>query len=973
MNKLQTLLSACIAGIVVAAGQPLLEISEFGNPKPAVSESLRGDGQKISGSHWECQVQKSSGPVTTWRLRFTSDRHDDPVRLQLRFVSPLDFSPSVFWDGQKERQIEKLPLVRKNHLDAFPLAAADDGKRGRAVGFAPSTILSRFQRSLTDDGLELRTRIVADDRRVQEIDIAEYDFSPEFGWRNAVEDYYNAFPAWFSPTPGVDKRIYGVSGYLMGAHVSRPFELHSARATQIGWEWTYAPWYESGNWFPTGEGWQGETNLFWDYYKHREGKQVTREEYYDAVKREIHYGNKVAAMFYYILVKDIHESVSGKHPEATQGMSGLHSLPSNQGKTLSTFAPGSPLFDYLKKQLKQVVDHFEVSGFSFDMANCSYGFKTRSQLEYALGRSWDDDGDIYTSDAVAPIPFADYVHTLKRDGKTMGTIFNAALSDFSPFPFFHCDGAIMEGFPHANVEIVLPLRLTLGRKPFSFWHGNRRHAGINEWRVAGNPAKKAELSRGLEQYHLLKSYELGAQFMAWSTSNPFFQPHIPVVQALSEAGYHPVYAVKDAGPLWAGRFGDGTDTILTFGNPKRETVSRKVRVVNRYLGGGKYGFVPRSGKLVQRFGNGETELEITLAPKEVLALRTVQVSGPIREVTVSVAPKEISFQADGDFDFVLPNRDFDGYRLKFGMEKYFSGKCAKNVTLKQIPPFADFTGRIAAVEMMSEENAPAIEAGQGSDTQIAAETLSFYRPYIAACWERFQAVRTHAPGLLDGDLAKPDLVVTAPGKGKPGKKICLGIPADFPGFTPPADWQGPFLAMPDADTLWIGGSTPEEVRKATFVYFDMLDRYQNLHVRVNFRRPAGWGGRAKFVDGDGQKYLRMEGDPEQKNNQFYYAFCRMPSVKGGDKITFRVSCKLEKLTAGKFQIGVYEFSDPNAMKSIRFQSVDVPVASDWQTISKTITLHPNTQTTRFYFLGRGAGKGDTLLVRSLEFELPQQK
>ena len=153
----------------------------------------------------------------------------------------------------------------------------------------------------------------------------------------------------------------------------------------------------------------------------------------------------------------------------------------------------------------------------------------------------------------------------------------------------------------------------------------------------------------------------------------------------------------------------------------------------------------------------------------------------------------------------------------------------------------------------------------------------------------------------------------------------------------------------------------------------MLDRYQNLRIRVNFRRPVGWGGRAKFVDGDGQKYLHMAGDPEQKGNQFYYAFYRMPPVKGGDRITFKVSCKLEKLTAGKFQVGIYEFSDPKAVKSIRFQSVDVPVSSEWQTLSKTVTLHPKTQSARFYFLGRSVGKGDTLLVRSLDFELSKQK
>ncbi|MBP5641393.1 MAG: hypothetical protein J6X55_18095 [Victivallales bacterium] len=822
MTKYVTFFLATIA-VVFASAQPTLEIFEFGGKSPVVNTVLNGSEQRFSGTDWRLLVQRNQGAVTVWKLCFSSSKHE-PVLLELRFKSPLDFTPAIFWDGHEERRIEKLPLSRRNHLESFPLATADNGEHGHALGFAPQTILSQFQRSITEKGLELSTRIVVDDRRVQEIDIVEYGFKPEFSWRNAVEDYYNAFPSWFIPREGVDSRIYGVSGYLMGAHLSRPFELHSPRVSHIGWEWTYAPWYESGNWFPVGEGWKNETNQFWDYYNHRKGKLVTKEEYHDALKKEIHYGNKVAAMFYYILVKDIHESVAGNHPEATRGVSGLHSLPSNKGKTLCTFAPGSPLFDYLKQQLKDVVDNYEVSGFSFDMANCGFDFRTQSQLEYAVGRAWDDDGQIYTSDAVTPIPFSDYIHTLKRNGKTMGTMFNAALSDFSPFPFFHCDGAIMEGYPHANVEMVLPLRLTLGRKPFSFWHGNGRYRGINVWRLENDQEKKKELDLGLFQYHLLKSYELGCQFMAWTTPNPFFQPHIPVVRALCEAGYHPVTAVKNAEPLWTGRFGDGIDTILTFGNPTRETISRKVRVVSCYIGDGKYAFVPRSGKLGQHFTNGETELEITLAPKEVMALRTVLIFGSVTQLTISADSNEIAFDADGEFDFILPNRDFDGFRLHFASDKYFRGKCVKNIKLTQIPPYKVFAPEAAATELLSDGNSPAIEAGKGDDVQIAAEALSIYRPYVAACKKRFHTVKTHLPGLMDNSLAKPDLEVTAPGKGHTGKKICIGVPADFPDFTPPADWSGPFLTMPNADTLWIGGNTPAEARQAAYIYFDMLDR-----------------------------------------------------------------------------------------------------------------------------------------------------
>ena len=969
MNKLLIGLAAGTC-CLLAAAQPMLEVFEFGQKAPVICETLAAERTEFAGNNWKCEVRKNGGQISGWSLQFTSSRHE-PVLLAFRFTSPLDFRPERFWDGNKECKAEELPLERAKILNAFPLAVAEDGQKGRALGFAPQTILSEFRRSLTSEGLVLEARIVVDDRRVQKIDIVEYDFLPEFGWRNAVEDYQEAFSAWFVPQPGVDPRIYGISGYLLGGHLQRPFQLHAQRHSGIQWEWTYAPWYESGNWFPPGEGWKGDTNSYWDYYGHHKGKELTREEYHEALLREMHYGNKVAAPFYYILVKDIHQHVADSYPDAIQGPSGLHSLPTNAGKTKAVFAPGSKIFDYLKEQIRSVVENYEVSGFSFDMANSSYSFFTPSQLEYAVGRSWKDDGTIFTSDAVAPIPFADYIHTLTRDGKRMGTVFNAADGYISPFTFFHSDVAIIEGPPYLDVSLNLPLRLIMGRKPATFWHW-RTHP-INASRIAGDPKKKAEIDLAFKQFYLLKCYELGFNFMNWVSMDAYFHPHLPVIRALSEAGYHPVSAVKGAEPFWVGRFGDDINTILTFSNPKRETISRKVRVIHRYLGTGKYGFLPRSGELTQRFGSGETELEITLAPKEVLVLRTARISGPIRELTVSVDRKQISFQADGDFDFLLPNRDFDGFRLHFGTEKYVAGKCVKHVILPQIPPYADFTQGTAAVEMMSADNTPAVEAGNGGDTQIAAEALSIYRPYIKACRKRFHALKTHAPGFLDNSLAKPDLVVTEPGKGKPGKKICLGTPADFPGFTQPADWQGPFLAMPDQETLWIGGDTPEEVRQAALVYFDMLDRYQDAHIRVNFRHPSGWGGRAEFVNGDGQKYLQLVGDPERKNNPFYYAYCIMPPVKGGDEITFKVSCKLEKLTAGKFQVGIYEFSDPKAMKTIRFQSVDVPVSSDWQTLSRTVTLHPDTQCARFYFLGRNAGKGDTLLVRSLDLTNKNQK
>ena len=182
MNKLSIGLAAGIC-CLLAGAQPTLEVFEFGHQAPAVCKTLAADRTELAGNNWKCEVGKNGGPVSGWSLRFTSPRHE-PVRLAFRFTSPLDFKPERFWDGNKERKVEQFSLERAKILNAFPLATAEDGKHGRAVGFAPQTVLSGFRRALTSGGLVLETRIVVDDRRVQKIDIVEYDFLPEFGWRN---------------------------------------------------------------------------------------------------------------------------------------------------------------------------------------------------------------------------------------------------------------------------------------------------------------------------------------------------------------------------------------------------------------------------------------------------------------------------------------------------------------------------------------------------------------------------------------------------------------------------------------------------------------------------------------------------------------------------------------------------------------------------------------------------------------------
>ena len=120
------------AGGLLSAAPSSLEIYEFGKSAPVVSAKLSGKPQEFTGSGWCCKVGKTSGKISGWNLRFTSSKHD-PVRLAVRFISPLGFKPVRFWDGQKEWKTEKLPLERRNFLETFPIATAENGKSGASA------------------------------------------------------------------------------------------------------------------------------------------------------------------------------------------------------------------------------------------------------------------------------------------------------------------------------------------------------------------------------------------------------------------------------------------------------------------------------------------------------------------------------------------------------------------------------------------------------------------------------------------------------------------------------------------------------------------------------------------------------------------------------------------------------------------------------------------------------------------------
>lgn len=753
-----------------------------------------------SGSDIEIKTESTEkGRRNFFRMTFSVPEKSPKVYLLTVTATVGVKSADHYFDGFKESSWDgKKALERNSIFQTFPLAAAWAGNTGIALGLSPDSTVSYMrngiERANGKNQIFFTTRIVADNRREQELTFCFFTFNPEFGWRNAIDEYYRQYPEYFEPAPNVDPRIYGIGGYYVSTHTTRNLEIHSGRQMDFGWEWTYCPWVMAGNWFVERNEWKpSDGYMHWATYWKR--KPCSYDDYLKAETMRFSSGDRQAAMLFYILVKDTGKEIVERFPDSRHKdrhgnldqNSFLYSLPDNKNKTYLTFAYGSGLSSYLENELREVVKNYQISGFALDMTNHAGNEYNDAQLKYAVGRSFDDDGKIYTADSILPIPFAQYIHSLKRNGKTMAVYMNHAMEAQPALPVFYADGVMFEGNPEMQIDNFKSLRLMSGRKPMTFWGAlgtEERNNAIN-WNLARRPEIKEHILQGLAQYLLFNCLRYGVSPMNWAVAyrdGHFFRPYLETITDLKRAGWQVVPAVKWDGDaeLWCGRFGTGKDTIFTVTNPTNETVATQIKLINSYLDG----FVPKAvtgQKIEPTIHDNVTEFSIRLQPKEIMILRDSGWKAPVQPVLLSAERDIVDF-------FTLDN--------------------ARNGNINVVVPEPSF--------------------------RVIYDYLDRYYPYIQGCRELNGGIFTREPRLLNPKYNDCWRLPVRDSLGT-GKQIVIGPPAQFPelGTKPGIDEKsaenGFIKVIPERSVLWIGGKNLAATRRAADYYFELMDR--NLQKR----------------------------------------------------------------------------------------------------------------------------------------------
>ncbi|MEI6501707.1 MAG: hypothetical protein WCP21_11870, partial [Armatimonadota bacterium] len=601
---------------------------------PAALQWTSGDGTV------RCLVATTRlGKAVSYRL--TVSTGTAPARRLLRAMACVPVTapgPLRLWDGYVERKWAGRSVLERADLDyTFPVSCVYSGKRGLALGLTPDTITSTLHSGLRPVGagaeLFYETRLVVDAAHPQTVTFVTYGFEPTFGYLDAVQDYYDLFPAAFQPVDGVDSRIYGMGGYLISSYGTQRLQLNSARRAHTDWEWSYAPFVRSGDWYPEKGDWVEGTDVIRQYRNYRDEVKGTWEQYHEARTAQFSQGDKTSAMFYYVLVKETNTQLLEQYPTARlvtfaefKGgphlTGGLGALAGENSCYSSAY--GTPLAQRLEEEMRKVVQNYEVSGFAFDMTNRSLDDYGPGQANCGVGRTFDDEGNVYSPDTISACLMADAIHKQLRGTRRMGVIMNQAISRSCCFPVLHADAVMYENLPNRNPQNVMPLRLMSGRKPFTFWgalENGRTNMGLR-WDYADDPQAAREIRTGLAQHSLLTCLRIGATPMNWAASD-LGREWIPTLIELKRLGWNPAPGVLSTSPdLWIGRFGRGEQTVITVSNPKRKRVQATLTVLDRYLGTTAYTIISDRGqKLQKQSSRDRTTLTVDLAPKEILVLR----------------------------------------------------------------------------------------------------------------------------------------------------------------------------------------------------------------------------------------------------------------------------------------------------------------------------------------------------------------
>jgi len=561
---------------------------------------------------------------------------------KLNFISNANIDNTYYWSGRGNavsgEALIKNPSENADR-DTTMLQAIYDKDQGIALALPPDQIVTQFTQSLNYSGgkyfLHLQIPLVLDAGQSDTFPIEIYHFTPRYGFLDALQKYFSAHPADFSPRKNIDPRAAGVGdGSIVRPLVGTSKELafETGRRFHANWDWVYAPFKRTGDIYGREQFWNYETARPSDAWRN---KGATAADYHAKRSQELIDINAsgVASAFYTpsFLYSEI-GLAKEQYPDAI-----IYNEDGSYYKEYTTpwvtgpdnevmmYPWGNKFAQQSMDDAKQLVAENDIPAFGYDVMAGGVAYRGAGMNE-SPRRAFDEQG-AYVDSSVAIAKMADFTRSLTKNGRETGLVGNAN-SGTRPFLVARSDSLMFEQPPYYHASDFVALRYAAGHKLITIW---------NPWRLVNllkwqdmTPAQLQDAYHGAADYLRLSCFRYGSfPSPRWASGVPQIMRILPLLKEVITQGWQAVPAVRGANNdlpdyIWPARYGNDLGSFITIGNASKTPWQGEIAIDNDYLGTSNYLFAEVNGKVLsQTIKERTTLLQISIPAHETLVLRAV--------------------------------------------------------------------------------------------------------------------------------------------------------------------------------------------------------------------------------------------------------------------------------------------------------------------------------------------------------------
>lgn len=532
----------------------------------------------------------------------------DELWLEAELELPFSAKAIRYYNGYEP---QGKPGQREGISGGIPFASLyEEGGRGLAAGINPEQIRSYLANAADwSDGrgtLRYLTRMVVPAGEQEVVEWVIFAYRAKYGHLDAIHCYQQFFPSRFRAAPDVDPNVlghaYGQAFWRSFHEGYTPIENFTPNRGEFfrrlghGWDWAYGAFGgRPGDWLSTEEltsNWKMRHHPEQATYQEWRGQTATErlKQHNEALVRAEPFG--LSALLYLIPTyceEDLaysHYSDSIYYDENGNPRPAGPPWVFSYDRSLQMYCYGNSFGDYTFSVLPTILGREGVSGIAFDCMDRSRYNYFGPGVERSPGTAYEPGRGRYANMDTAAALFTRRVHEIVKDGVRMSVAGNVRAYSSSYLVCGEIDAAIIERPPWDQNPRPDLLRLMLGQKPITFWHGYQKLPNLPE-----NPEELIKLASNLSDYALHRSFELGI-YLNYKTLSGF--PKLMYYnrytrEFFGDLGWQTIPAIQpDRKELLRSRFGEGVGAAFFLGNTTPADIETTVTMDVDYVGADAY-------------------------------------------------------------------------------------------------------------------------------------------------------------------------------------------------------------------------------------------------------------------------------------------------------------------------------------------------------------------------------------------------